>query len=528
MKKFQRILAMVLSVAMLASMASVSLAEATYDGIEVTMIHDRNPPTQDELKELFGETMEDNRYTRLFEEALDIDLTYDWYATGDTFDQKIKLAIASGALSDLFVVQDLTDLKQLAEEGAIQPLTEVYEEYASDLLKELLTPEGTDAIFESVTIDGEVYAIPRRQATYKDTPFFFIRQDWLDNLGLERPTTVEEMYEVGLAFTYDDPDGNGIDDTYGLIMDKSLWDYCSATGFFNCFGAYPDRWIFAEDGSIVEGSIQPEVKEALTMLNKFYEDGILDPEFVVKDNSQSSQLMTSGQVGMAFGADWTYLTPFIQAAENDPDAEWVCIESPTATGEPVEAIVQPGVDSYLCVYADFEHPEILIEMLNLFAEALYGEDADFYYWYFDVLNIWTYPLTYTLDPMQNLKIHAKIVEATEQGTLDSMSVLSTSFYTDCQEYFGWEMVYGAGEYTQRQLTVMVDEGRVSFEAYMQAPTETMLEKQSVLDDLKNATFTKIIMGELDVDEGFDTYVEQWLSIGGEQITAEINESLVIE
>ncbi|MBO1722884.1 sugar ABC transporter substrate-binding protein, partial [Extibacter sp. GGCC_0201] len=45
---------------------------------------------------------------------------------------------------------------------------------------------------------------------------FLIRQDWLDNLGLYMPTTAEELLDVMRAFTFDDPDGNGKDDTYGF------------------------------------------------------------------------------------------------------------------------------------------------------------------------------------------------------------------------------------------------------------------------------------------------------------------------
>ena len=44
-----------------------------------------------------------------------------------------------------------------------------------------------------------------------------IRQDWLDNLGLDMPETFEEFKEVMRAFTEDDPDGNGVDDTYGFV-----------------------------------------------------------------------------------------------------------------------------------------------------------------------------------------------------------------------------------------------------------------------------------------------------------------------
>ena len=82
----------------------------------------------------------------------------------------------------------------------------------------------------------------------------FIRQDWLDNLGLKMPTTIEELKEVARAFTEDDPDGNGQNDTYGLAVDgvevltKSIG---TLEGFFECFGLYPgsDAMTFMDDGN---------------------------------------------------------------------------------------------------------------------------------------------------------------------------------------------------------------------------------------------------------------------------------------
>ena len=47
-----------------------------------------------------------------------------------------------------------------------------------------------------------------------------VRKDWLANVGLELPKTTEDLYEVAKAFTEDDPDGNGADDTYGIIIPK--------------------------------------------------------------------------------------------------------------------------------------------------------------------------------------------------------------------------------------------------------------------------------------------------------------------
>lgn len=529
MKHIRRILSITLAMVLLLGMTLPALAESNpYDGITIHMFHDNNPSTQEELKEKFGETMEDNRWTRLYKEKLGVDIVYDWYADGDTFKQKSKLAIASGDLPDIFVIEDLTDLTQLAEEGMIHPLGDLFDEYASDLLKQIMMPEGTKDIFNATTVNGQVYALTRRQATFREAPYFYIRKDWLDKLGKEVPTTTEEMLELARAFTFEDPDGNGENDTFGMVMDKTLWDAYAAQGLFTCFGAYPDRWIFAEDGTVVNGSIQPEVKDGLAMMRTMYAEGVLDNEFSVKDRNQVNALVAANRVGMAFGAHWYFLSDgFNNAKKNDPSIEWICAEWPTVDGTPASIIVQPGEANYLAVNAEFKHPELLILMLNEYVEALFSEGADYHYWFADVADLWAYCPVYCLNPLANLNAYSEFAAAEENGgDYSHLSSAAEAYYKDITSQYGWELFMGGtGSSTQRILTQVIADNRYSFEAYMGAPTPTMLEKQSVLNDLRDSTFTKIIMGETDLDQGFEDYVNQWKSLGGDQITAEINEAL---
>lgn len=55
-----------------------------------------------------------------------------------------------------------------------------------------------------------------------------------------------------------------------------------------------------------------------------------------------------------------------------------------------------------------------------------------------------------------------------------------------------------------------------------APTETMKMKKDAIDKLEKDTFSKIIYGQVGIEE-FDAFVTKWKSMGGDDITAEVNE-----
>src|SRR5699024_8047840 len=124
-----------------------------------------------------------------------------------------------------------------------------------------------------------------------------VRKDWLDNLGMEVPTNLDELYEMAYAFTYDDPDGNGVDDTYGLTA-SGTWNL---QDIFQAFGARLDS---SGSGSIaydpiencwVDSMLKPEMVDCLTYLNKMYEEGLLDPELFTNSGSNMREKFWAGE-----------------------------------------------------------------------------------------------------------------------------------------------------------------------------------------------------------------------------------------
>src|SRR5690606_27854555 len=100
------------------------------------------------------------------------------------------------------------------------------------------------------------------------------------------------------AFTFDDPDGNGKDDTYGFSGENS---YRTLAPFFYSHGLDPEAFIIQEDGTVKFGATMPEVKEVLEILRGIYEEGIMDPRMVAPiDGGQVDDIVANGKIGSIY------------------------------------------------------------------------------------------------------------------------------------------------------------------------------------------------------------------------------------
>ena len=104
------------------------------------------------------ETIENNRWLQLYANELGINITYNWTVKGgyttDAYKQKINVTLASGDLPDVVAV-NASQLKQLADAGMIEDMTQYFNDYASDLTKQVYTQEGS-SVLDSATFDGKL------------------------------------------------------------------------------------------------------------------------------------------------------------------------------------------------------------------------------------------------------------------------------------------------------------------------------------------------------------------------------------
>ena len=478
-----------------------------------------------------GESLEDNRNTRVFSDKLNINVVYDWIVDSSQYDQKLKLAISSGDLPDIVKINknNLVLMNQLAEADLIQPMGELWEKYASPLSEEYATADGglTKA---ALSYNGEMMGIPEADDSDGTIGYMWIRIDWMEKLGLTPPTTISELLEYMQALVTGDPDGNGKDDTYGMLMTKGIWEQINPICW--AFKAYPTTWFEADDGSLIWGAVQPEMKEPLAILQKMYKDGWLDPEFSVKDYSKATEIIAAGQCGLVFGPHWSTHISLNRSQENDPDADWCVYELPKdLNGDPTRVRLELGLQNAICVNTKCKYPEAAIKMLNLYNQTQFGVDGDYEYYCSPFIDGEMLADLFTLGPITGLYTTMDVdnVNASMpalKGEIDPATLVGVPkvFYDNCMAEWTWWRMFGPDR-SAGLIMSMVYADRDTYtrpNLFNGAPTETMVDRWAQLQELSVTTITKIIMGELNADSDFDTYVNDWNNMGGTKVTEEVS------
>jgi putative aldouronate transport system substrate-binding protein len=278
----------------------------------------------------------------IIRDELNINLTYVILPPGEDGEARLNAAAAANDLPDLFQVVSANNdargtLLRLVELGLVAPVEDLM-----PLMPERVKTHYNDPLLiDLVTFDGHQYGLPEPPPLPKREGFV-IRKDWLDNLGLEVPTTTEELMEVAIAFTEQDPDGNGQNDTYGL------GGFINGQGLGNRFdfitGAWglPGVWNFADPANFGLNVRSEQYPEALAYFKSLVDAGVIDPDWPTLTRDDFRARWKQGLFGIMW-EDFAALTnqsnyePF---DTNFPDGEWV----------PVPAPEGPNGDAYYGVY----------------------------------------------------------------------------------------------------------------------------------------------------------------------------------
>jgi len=485
---------------------------------------------ESDLKYKEGESEENNIYARDYKE-MGITFKEKWRTDTTGATEKMNVAIASGDLPDIYTVSS-TQFRQLVDAGQLADLTEAFEQYASPQLKQMTEADGGIA-FSAGKVDGRLYGLSFPVEIAASAPALWVRTDWLQKLNLQEPKTIEDIYTVAEAFANNDPDGNGKKDTYGLVMNKELWlNWSGLEGLFNAHHAYPHTWIKKGD-ELVYGSVQPEMKAVLAKLQEMYKSGIIDKEFGTKDSwGKLPEDMNNNKFGMFFGQWWAPAFPIQAAIERNPDMRWKAIPTPSVDGQPTKYQVSSSVPGTLSVAnKKFEHPEAMIKLLNHFVDKNYGENADWENYHIDSTQqypYWKYAAVKAFPADENMTIskHVRAALANQDPSqLNSSEKLEydaiLKFRSGDAKSFQSEARFG-----ELSPWVYLEEaaanGQLQPNEFHGPATPTMAQRQSTLDKREIEIFTKIIMDASPVDE-FDKFVQEWNTLGGAQISQEVNE-----
>lgn len=478
-------------------------------------------------------TYEDNAYTRYLRKMLNIQNDNVYMEREDRYDELVNILAKDQTLPDVLVISDRAILKELVENDLIEDLTDVYENCTTPRIKEMFESYGSD-LWDMGSFDGRLMAIPET-VTDHGPRLLWLRKDWMDELGLEEPKTLEDAFDIIESFVANKMGTSDGEDPVGLVCDTDLVGNTSSSysvePVFDKFYASPQQWV-NQNGQIVYGSVTQETQNALSYLHELYERGVLDQNFALRAQNNLRDLVVDGKCGAFFGLWWTPNNPLVDVYEKDKEIDWEPYY--LQKSETDDAYDSFRDNKYVVVRKGYEHPEIVMKIISvLFDYTRYeANDADEVNEYF-ALNVdpTARPLVINVDYNEATFQITKDIRAVEDGTKkeESLSAIEKSYYDACESFLHGKSSTPAdwAAYKSRISAVglLVDGGYQSKERRYLDDTDGELPKS--LQQLEKKSFIQIIMGEKPISY-FDTFVKEWYDQGGEEITEQIRKTNLIK
>ncbi len=379
--------------------------------------------------------------------------------------------------------------------------------------------------------DGKIYAIPNiypEQGTRNGLGF---RTDWLKKVGLSAPTTPEEMDKVLQAFTEQDPDGNGKNDTYGYTC--ANWFQFAFSFITGAYDSYLGLWYIGVDGKLTYGSVAPGLKDGLTWLQKWYKAGWIDPE-----------MLTSGDWGSYFGkinsgkAGSTIMNYHMFLFEDDPNAGQfiynVKKNTPGAGFTITNGLKGPSGGSGLLQFEPLDYAGIMFtasmegqegklqRYMQVFDQTAgnvdwlrkisWGYEGETYKYSSKDGATWLPPY----DTMaENAEVKRKLAADYGIGPLSSMKSILDTFLLDIDNVRAASWNTKMTDWDKFGMTV-ANNGKHTVMNRIPGPFPVLDTYKESLTVLEQTYISEIIKGDRPVSD-FDEYVKKWYDEGGQKV-----------
>lgn len=415
-----------------------------------------------------------------------------------------NLLMVSGDLPDIVEGNNLKDdFIKYGMEGAFIPLEDLIEEHAPNLKKFLEEHEYVKTF--ATAPDGHMYFIPYIPDGSVGKGYY-IRKDWLDIVGKEVPTTVDELHDVLTAFANEDPNGNGLADEipyFSRHVGENFRDN-EAVRLTHFWGASTD---FYTDGDTVKhGFTSDEFKEGIKNVAQWYKEGLIDPEIYTR-GSKARDIALGNNIG-GFVHDWFGSTASYNGtlADDIPGFELVPIAPPADINGDVweefnRDLVKP--DGWAITVSN-EHT---IETIKYF-DFWFSEEGR------RLINFGIEGVQYDMvDGSPVFKDEILNGEKSVQAQLwDIGSQVPIGFYQD----FAYE-IQTYNDVAAKGVQMYVDEEYVRPAFPLLSFTE---EEQKIYDEIHvnietfmRETHQKWILGGESVEDGWDAYIERLDELG---------------
>jgi putative aldouronate transport system substrate-binding protein len=479
-----------------------------------------------------GDDFDNNPWSRMIKELFNVEYRTAWtWSTGDEANQKYNLAMASGDLPDFLETVPLSIFVQMVEADLLEDITDAYDAYASPRWKAIWREYG-ELPWTWSKIDGRIYGLPRVEDLAHNDCILWYREDWLEKVGMSVPTTFDELHDVALAFKEGNLGMGAEGTTVGLLASESYsntW-YGSLDAIWGGYGYIPFHWQ-PEGDDLMYGAIRPEVKEALGLLNQWYNEGIFRKDFYTITTSQAMSDVGGVSCGLHFTPSWGANRDTVV---NDPECVWKFADIPTGPkGFKRRHTENNFRESPFAFRKGFEHVDKVFAVTDWWEQLwhqtwrrMHGWEGCNYTWEGDkVVPTGTSFQNWTPGPVGTRG--SGFLDPKTPGTniryqLDEWGKIPPAERDAQQELFFDDPTGVSITNAMSRIFILETANEGVMTQFQSLPTATMVERGVDLNKLRDESLIGFITGEKPLSE-FDAYVEQWLNLGGAQMTNEVNE-----
>lgn len=435
------------------------------------------------------------------EDEYNVELDIQWVPDGN-YEERLNTAFATGTLPmvvpmgfDMF--NQFKDPIRADQFWEIEPYLEEFENLSN------LKPE----ILDNTRVDGKLYSLYQGRPLSRQGVLY--RKDWADNLGLEKPTNTEEFMEMARAFTEDDPNDSGSDDTTGLT-DRSDLVYGAFKTVSSWFGT-PNGW-GEVDGEILPEFMFDEYIETMDYVKEMHSNGYMNQDFPVTSKDDQQAMFKNGSAGIYVGSMGDILSIYNDASQLNPDIEYGVFNYVEGPDGEYNIWAIPGYGSVILFPKDaYEDEDELRKVLGFYDNLMTPEGANLLVWgeegrhheiEGDGVN-WIDDNINEVDNDIRPYLSLEVGEPETNGRYEMASTYDVKIEAD-------ELTIDNDNYLVHDPTITLDS-----ESYITYGDRL----QQMMDDATH----QYMLGQIDLDE-FEDSVEMWKSEGGEDIITEFTES----
>ena len=465
-----------------------------------------------------GSTITDNRWVKYCQDAMkEVGINLEFIAVPRSDEvTKMQTMMSSGTAPTITLTYTYTYARDYYKDGGIWDLSEFID--GEDQAKNLKNYIGDECMELGRSTDGALYGVVARRATTAATNLF-IRQDWLDKLGLETPKTVDEYYTALEKMVKENPEGNS--GVIGLVPNGvesgSTAGYRNTLAFAFSTNVGDEEKLAVNEGFEFYGD--EGYREYMRFLNKCYNNGLMNQEFYAQTTEQMQSYFVNGQLG-AFESNVGYNVDILRGSllqtlkEKNPNAEFVAMPAleNVNDGKQYSSDYGPGG---LIMMVPKTYSEEQVEAAVTYLDWLSTEEGGFAIYHGFEGEHFEYnengvPIAKDADYNQKDKdwIRTDLFLVGNQGYFTDVDAFNENIAADNPGY---------EEYTIQDYELATAENPIPSAQYMYAP-ESQVKAQTDLDLLKSEYKTKVITcAEADFDATYDAWLQAAKNAGVEQI-----------